>query len=75
MIRSYIYRLNDWFNTRGEWTQTLLYFGFCLVFLCLLALSIRYSHFDAQIKPIPMPQHIGQPSGPQFKDSLTLKKH
>jgi hypothetical protein len=75
MIRGYIYRLNDWFNSRGDRTQILLYFGFCLVFLCLLALSICYSPFDKQVKAITVPQHIGKPSGQQFTDSLTFKKH
>lgn len=75
MIRRHIYRFNDWFNSRGEWTQVILYFGFCIGFLGLLALSICYSHFDEQIKITPVPKHIGKPSGSQFTDSLTLKKH
>jgi len=75
MIRRYIYRLNDWFNSRGEWTQLLLYFGFCIGFLALLGLSICYSHFNGQVTAIPVPVHVGKPSGSQFTDSLTQKKH
>jgi hypothetical protein len=75
MIRGYIYRLNDWFNSREEWMQIGLYFAFCLVFLTLLAVTVYFSHFDEQVKPISVPRHIGRPSGPQFTDSLTFKKH
>ncbi|MEO7214515.1 MAG: hypothetical protein ABIX36_17045 [Mucilaginibacter sp.] len=75
MIRGYIYRFNDWFNSRGEWMQICLYLGFCIVFLGLLAVSIYFSRFDEQVNPITVPTHIGQPSGPQFTDSLTSKKH
>jgi hypothetical protein len=49
MIRRYIYRFNDWFNSRGEWMQICLYFGFCIAFLAMLAVSIYFSRFDEQV--------------------------
>jgi hypothetical protein len=56
MIRNYIYRLNDWFNSRGEWTQIILYFGFCLVFVALLLLSIWQSAFKMNTGQIIQPR-------------------
>ncbi|MBD1362953.1 hypothetical protein IDJ77_03945 [Mucilaginibacter sp. ZT4R22] len=75
MIKNVIDRFSRWFNNLHGGRQVCYYFAFCLLFLLLLWLSIRYIRFDVQMYTGRMPQHIGKPSGPQFSDSLTFKKH
>ena len=75
MIRNIIDRFSCWYNDLHGDRQIYYYFAFCFLFLGLLWLSIHYIRFDAKVYTNGLPQHIGQPSGLQFKDSLTLKKH
>ncbi|SDH48575.1 hypothetical protein [Mucilaginibacter gossypii] len=75
MIRNIIDRFSCWYNNLDEARQVYYYFAFCLLFLGLLWLSIHYIGFDTKVYTNSIPQHIGKPSGPQFNDSLTLKKH
>lgn len=75
MMRKYIDRFSRWYNDLHGDRPVYLFLAFCLTFLALLWLSIRFISFDTKIYTINVPQHIGKPSGPQFTDSLTQKKH
>lgn len=75
MIRNLIDRFSCWYNDLNGDRQVYCYFAFCFLFLGLLGLSIHFIRFDAKVYTNGIPQHIGQPSGLQLKDSLTLKKH
>lgn len=68
-MKKHIERFNDWFNDQSDQKQAICYAGFCLAFIVLLWLSIRYIHFDAKIYTNPVPQHIGKTIDP-----LTPKK-
>ena len=74
MIRNLTDRLNCWYNSRAKRQKATLLCGFCLVFLLLLGLSIRYGHYDASHFTNKTPANIGKPSGPEFRDSLKHQK-
>jgi len=75
MIREMMNRFSRWFNDLHGDRQVCYYLVFCAAFLVLLWLGIRFIRFDAKVYTISAPQYIGKPSGPQFTDSLTSKKH
>ncbi|MBE9663113.1 hypothetical protein [Mucilaginibacter myungsuensis] len=75
MFRNIIDRFSRWFNDlRGD-RPVFYFFGFCLVFLALLWLCVRYVRFDGKTYNNRLPGNIGKPSGLLPTDSLTLKKH
>lgn len=74
-MRNLIDRLNYWYNGLHGDKQLLWLVIFCLAFLALTAVSIRYIQFTQSPGRVILPQHIGKPSGPVFTDSLTHKKH
>jgi len=75
MIKELMNRFSRWFNDLHGGRQVCYYLAFCAAFLLLFWLGIRFIRFDAKIYMIGAPQYIGKSSGPQFTDSLTLKKH
>jgi hypothetical protein len=75
MIRGYVNRMSRWYNDQHGDRPVYLFLAFCLVFLVSLWLGIRFIRFDTKVYTISIPRHIGKPSGPEFTDSLTLKKH
>ncbi|QXV66806.1 hypothetical protein INP83_06900 [Mucilaginibacter sp. 21P] len=64
MIRELIHRLNNWYNSRGSWTQMGVLFGFCVTFLITLWLAITCIRFDAKQFDTKIPVSIGKASGP-----------
>jgi len=75
MIREYVIRFSRWYNGLHGYKPVFYFLVFCLAFLILLWVSIRFIGFDTKVYTTNVPRHIGQPSGTQFKDSLTLKKN
>lgn len=69
-MKKHTERFSNWFNQLDHDRQLICFISFCLTFTVLIALSLRYSYFDAKIYNNPVPQHIGKST-----DSLMPKKH
>jgi len=74
MIRDLTAQFSNWYNARSKQAKAALLCGFCLAFLLLLGLSIRYGHYDGPNLSNQMPVNIGRPSGHEFRDSLNHQK-
>ena len=75
MLRQIVDRISCWYERQSQDKQFFLFIGFCLVFIILLGLSIRFIPFRASGGNSTLPQHIGRPSGTKYTDSLTHQKH
>lgn len=75
MLKETIDRFSRWYNGLGGDRPVLYFFVFCLLFLVLLWVAIRYVKFEGKAYESRVPAHIGEPSGPLPTEQKDHKQH